>query len=158
MYCKDSPRAASTAVSKEGSGSIISAIKPRISLFSKELLVVSSFKYFFIMALTPSLYHSKLSAIFFKALNFDFSLFFSSSIVWTSLTFLPNSMLFRSSSSCLISMRSFRPFISSFSSFRCFSAFMEYFCVSFNFFFALTSSSSIIFNRLFMFSLLLAAF
>ena len=99
-YCNDSPSTASTAVSKVGSGSRISAVKPKIpsNLIGLPGVDVSfgpwvrlfSLK----IALTPSLYHSRFSSIFFKVLYFDLILFLSISSVWTFFTCLPRAWLF----------------------------------------------------------------
>ena len=110
------------------------------------------------MALTPSLYHSKLSSIFFKVKYCDLALLRSRSRVWTSLTCLPSRLFFSTSRFC---MASIRPFISPTSVVKELSrllTLLSEFCVDITFLLAAASSSLILFRRLLRLSLLSAAF
>ena len=101
MYWSDSPSAASTAVAAAAAGSITSAT--RATMPSRPVSPAgAAVRACFITARTPSLYHSKLSSIFFRVANFDRTVVRSSSSVCACLTAAP-SALERSSSRVRVS-------------------------------------------------------
>ena len=112
MYWSASPRTASTAVSKVGLASIMSAISPMILPDISWLMACPAVFWGFIMALTPSRYHSKLSSIFFKVFKFDLTVLRSSSMVWVNLTCWLRALFFCSNWFAVILIWSVRSFIS----------------------------------------------
>ena len=94
IYWSASPKTASTAVSKPGLASMISAISPTIFLVTFEITAASSALRGFMIALTPSRYHSKSSAIFLRVFKLDLTVLRSSSSVRVSLTCWPRALFF----------------------------------------------------------------
>ena len=110
------------------------------------------------MALTPSLYHSKLSSIFFNVVYVDPAWFRSSSSVCACFTCLPRDLFFSPSCSLMMSIRSLRSSISDLYEASFFSALASLFWRSDTFRLVAASSLAIILRRLFRLSLFVVAF